>query len=125
MNTLEQIALDLRNDRSAIQLLYAFNSVGKTRLSVEYQNLTKDGSGNHTGIYYNAYSEDLFVWNNDTKSSKSNSRMAVLHSDLSILHKYLTEDRIQAKLMPYRVSFNFIINMHSDIEDGIVYFIFS
>jgi len=32
--TIEDIALKLRDDATAVQLLYAFNSVGKTRLSV-------------------------------------------------------------------------------------------
>ncbi len=61
MNSIEEIASKLRDDDTAVQLLYAFNSVGKTRLSVAYKNATKQADGTHTGIYYNAYSEDLFV----------------------------------------------------------------
>lgn len=44
-----------------IILIYAFNGTGKTRLSVEYKNFTKrNNDDNHAGVYYNAYSEDLF-----------------------------------------------------------------
>lgn len=43
-----------------IILIYAFNGTGKTRLSVAFKDLTKtDNGGDHAGVYYNAYSEDL------------------------------------------------------------------
>jgi hypothetical protein len=41
---------------------------GKTRISVEFKNQTKNL--NHTGVYYNAFSEDLFVWDNDIPNNK-------------------------------------------------------
>lgn len=47
--TIEDIALKLRDDATAVQLLYAFNSVGKTRLSVAYKNATKRGRRNAHG----------------------------------------------------------------------------
>ena len=90
-----------------VQLLYAFNSVGKTRFSVAYKNETKDEDGTHTGIYYNAYSEDLFVWNNDIENGEANIRLTVLPSSLSRLHADLNELDIHAKLKPYRPSFDF------------------
>ena len=91
MKTIEDIASELRDDAAAVQLLYAFNSVGKTRLSVAYKNETKDEDGTHTGIYYNAYSEDLFVWNNDIENDEANIRLTVLPSSLSRLHADLNE----------------------------------
>ena len=57
MTTIENIASELSDDAANIQLLYAFNSVGKTRLSIAYKNATKNKNGTNTGIYYNAYSE--------------------------------------------------------------------
>ncbi|MCY4224200.1 MAG: anticodon nuclease, partial [Bacteroidetes bacterium] len=69
MMTIEDIAKDSRDDDTAIQLLFAFNSVGKTRLSVAYKNATRNEDGKRTGIYYNAYSEDLFLWDNDISCS--------------------------------------------------------
>ena len=85
MKTIEDIASDLHNDDAAVQLLYAFNSAGKTRLSVAYKNATKEDDGTHTGIYYNAYSEDLFVWNNDIENAEANIRLTIRRSSLSRL----------------------------------------
>ena len=119
MTTVEGIAKQLRDDDSSIQLLYAFNSVGKTRLSVAYKDETKDAAGSHTGIYYNAYSEDLFVWNNDVENDEANIRITVLPSSLSRLHSSLNEIAIHAKLKPYRPSYDFRFYMHPDAEKGI------
>ena len=119
MTTVEDIATQLRDDAADVQLLYAFNSVGKTRLSVAYKNATKDADGRHAGIYYNAYSEDLFVWNNDVENGEANIRITVLPSSLSRLHADLNELDIHAKLKPYRPSFDFRFVMHRDAEKGI------
>ena len=119
MKTIEDIASELRDDDSAVQLLYAFNSVGKTRLSVAYKNATKMEDGTHSGIYYNAYSEDLFVWNNDIENDEANIRLTVRPSSLSGLHADLNELDIHEKLKPYGVGFDFRFVMHSDAEMGI------
>lgn len=119
MSTIEGIASELRDDAADVQLLYAFNSVGKTRLSVAYKNATKDEGGLHAGIYYNAYSEDLFVWNNDIENGEADIRLTVLPSGLSRLHADLNELSIHAKLKPYRPNFDFRFVMHQDAEKGI------
>ena len=119
MTSIEDIASELRDDATNIQLLYAFNSVGKTRLSVAYKNATKNEDGTHAGIYYNAYSEDLFVWNNDIEHGETDIRLTVLPSSLSRLHADLNEVDIHAKLKPYRPSFDFRFVMHPDAEKGI------
>ena len=119
MKTIENIASELRDDSTSVQLLYAFNSVGKTRLSVAYKNATKEEDGTHAGNYYNAYSEDLFVWNNDIENGEANIRLTVLPSSLSRLHADLNELGIHAKLKPYRASFDFRFVMHPDAEMGI------
>ncbi|MDP2852332.1 MAG: hypothetical protein Q8O23_02890, partial [Gallionella sp.] len=51
-------------------LLYAYNRTGKTRLSMEFKNAGKrKNKKNLTGaadtLYFNAFTEDLFVWEND------------------------------------------------------------
>ena len=119
MTTVEDIALELCDADAAVHLLYAFNSVGKTRLSVAYKNATKEADGTHTGIYYNAYSEDLFVWNNDIENAEANIRLTVLPSSLNKLHAGIDELEIHAKLKPYRVSYDFRFVMHPDPEMGI------
>jgi hypothetical protein len=63
---------DLNNPTKPTQLvlMYAYNRTGKTRLSMEFKDAGKRKSKrNPTGtadtLYFNAYTEDLFVWEND------------------------------------------------------------
>lgn len=114
------IAKALRDDPARIMLLYAFNATGKTQLSVAYKNATKQEDGGHTGVYYNAYSEDLFVWNNDEENDGTNVRLTVLPSSLSKFHTLFTEDNIRDKLSAYKPTFAFEFNLHEDdSEKGI------
>ncbi|MCY4459514.1 MAG: AAA family ATPase [Albidovulum sp.] len=119
MTTIEDIALELRDDDATVHLLYAFNSVGKTRLSIAHKNATKNEDGTHTGIYYNAYSEDLFVWNNDIENAEANIRLTVLPSNLNRLHAEINESEVRAKLKPYRPSYDYRFDMHQDPQMGI------
>ena len=74
MNELN-IAKQLFENQENIILIYAFNSVGKTRVSVSYKDYTKsENEGNHAGVYYNAFSEDLFVWEN---AGSANNRQPI------------------------------------------------
>lgn len=57
-------------DTKNYYLLFAYNGTGKTRLSGEFKNLGKKrirGSEETTRdtLYYNAFTEDLFYWDND------------------------------------------------------------
>ena len=55
-------------DKKSVALLYAFNSTGKTRLSVEFDDINNEGDKEESFIKvlsYNAFLEDLFVWDND------------------------------------------------------------
>jgi len=63
---------DLNNPTKPTQLLFlfAYNRTGKTRLSMEFKDAGKRKTKkNPRGIadtfYFNAYTEDLFVWEND------------------------------------------------------------
>lgn len=69
-STLSEIAEQLQNSTAKVQLIYAFNGVGKTRLSEEFKRLASlkksDDEDEFTRIiYYNAFTEDLFYWDND------------------------------------------------------------
>ena len=58
----------LRSDVKDVHcvVLYAYNRTGKTRLSMEFKNQGKrKGNGTPDTLYFNAYTEDLFVWHND------------------------------------------------------------
>lgn len=72
---LEKIAQILRDTDKKVQLIYAFNGVGKTRLSREFKELiSPKAQGNELEeskiriLYYNAFTEDLFYWDNDLKA---------------------------------------------------------
>ncbi|MCA3238464.1 MAG: AAA family ATPase [Curvibacter sp.] len=73
--TLKEIAQQLKGANYPVQLIYAFNGMGKTRLSREFKQLIDsevEGSdapssdlANKKIIYYSAFTEDLFYWDND------------------------------------------------------------
>jgi hypothetical protein len=73
--TLTEIAQQLLDANKKVQLIYAFNGTGKTRLSREFKNLiapktdAEDGQQSELSqkkvLYYNAFTEDLFYWDND------------------------------------------------------------
>lgn len=72
--TLTEIAQTLRDTNKKVQLIYAFNGVGKTRLSREFKELIDPKAADEADeeadkkikvLYYNAFTEDLFYWNND------------------------------------------------------------
>lgn len=48
-------------------LLYAYNGTGKTRLSMAFRELGKQGDARDT-LYFNAFTEDLFHWDNDLEA---------------------------------------------------------
>ena len=57
-------------DEKKYIVLFAYNGTGKTRLSVEFKSLGQelnDETGEKTAdtLYYNAFTEDLFYWDND------------------------------------------------------------
>ncbi|BCD59485.1 MULTISPECIES: hypothetical protein [unclassified Nitratiruptor] len=117
--TINNIAKKIIDSDKKIILLYAFNTTGKTRLSVEFKKQTKINS-DHIGVYYNAFSEDLFVWDND----ETNIRLKIIPSSLNNFHSSLTEDNIKEKLQPYKFNFDFRFNSYNDPEKGIesIYF---
>ncbi|MEF3076113.1 AAA family ATPase [Methylobacter sp. Wu1] len=117
---LADIANQLKELNENIVLIYAFNATGKTRLSVAYKDATKDPeSGKHEGVYYNAFSEDLFVWDNDDENGGSNINLTVRYSSLNQFHSLLNEEAIREKLAPYNPKYNFYFNPHEDAERGI------
>lgn len=112
--TLEEIAQSWKNDDARIILAYAFNATGKTRLCVAFKDATRHPDGSHAGVYYNAFSEDLFVWDNDEENDGVNLRLSVLHSSLSQFHASITEDDIRDKLAPYKPKFGFELELDED-----------
>lgn len=77
--TLTEIAQQLKDANKKVQLVYAFNGSGKTRLSREFKRLIAPKANGAESdaeaeqpefsrnkiLYYNAFTEDLFYWDND------------------------------------------------------------
>ena len=86
--TLTEIAQILKDTDKKVQLIYAFNGVGKTRLSREFKELVAPKiEGEEAAaeeeemlikvLYYNAFTEDLFYWDNDL--DKDSNRKLIIH----------------------------------------------
>jgi hypothetical protein len=121
MATIKEIAEQLRDSKQPINLIYAFNSTGKTKLSVEYKNITKGEDGKHAGVYYNAYSEDLFRWNNDEENDNENMRLEILKSSLNPYFSSIVENPglLEDKLAPYSPRYSYEFEVNSNQEIGI------
>lgn len=70
---LDKVAIRLRDDLSNLEnnvvLIYAFNGTGKTRLSMEFKERGKKKNRNNPDtLYFNAFTEDLFYWDNDLEN---------------------------------------------------------
>ncbi|MDP1489793.1 AAA family ATPase [Klebsiella pneumoniae] len=77
--TLAEIAQQLKDANKKVQLIYAFNGTGKTRLSREFKKLIAPKNDEIEGddaaeqleisrnkiLYFKAFTEDLFYWDND------------------------------------------------------------
>jgi hypothetical protein len=68
-----------------VQLIYAFNGTGKTRLSREFKKLVtpeveidnEEITQVTNVVYYNAFTEDLFVWDNDTPNNNTEPKLKI------------------------------------------------
>jgi wobble nucleotide-excising tRNase len=109
---LQQIAQYLQQEKKNVSLVYAFNGMGKTRLSKKFGNeinasATTDEQEEQKRkcIYYNAYTEDLFYWDNEKNILKiqpnffTNIILQVLGQDSNIITNFqnLTNDKIRPR----------------------------
>lgn len=97
--TLESLAANLISKKSKSSLLYAFNGSGKTRLSMAVkEKLDSDELGQIQDMeidekkifYFNAFTEDLFSWDNDLQDDWD--RKLNINLDSTFL-KYILEDQ--------------------------------
>lgn len=121
MATINEIAEQIKVSKQPITLIYAFNSTGKTKLSVEYKNITKKEDDSHTGVYYNAYSEDLFRWDNDELNGNENMRLEIVKSSLNPYFSSIIEspDLLEEKLAPYLPKYTYEFDINKNPEIGI------
>jgi hypothetical protein len=116
--SLLEIAKEIHEAKENIILTYAFNSTGKTMLSRAYKDLTKNDDGTHAGVYFNAYSEDIFAWDNDDNNDNANMRLVVRPSSLSKYHSLINEENLREKLKPYKPHYDFRFVIDESGEEG-------
>ncbi len=88
-------------------LLYAHNGTGKTRLSTAFKDLGKTVNAEaetdrRDTLYFNAFTEDLFTWDNDLENDRA--RKLKLNTDSSFfagLESMEMDNRIRALLNRY------------------------
>ncbi|MHA0903738.1 anticodon nuclease [Enterobacter ludwigii] len=128
--TIDRVVTRLRDDlnNTDFVLLYAYNGTGKTRLSMAFKDKGKKKSrrpftvNDHVGqplmieevqadtLYFNAYTEDLFHWDNDLNGDIE--RVLRINSGSKFfagLRELALEDKIFAYLERY-TNFNFKID---------------
>jgi len=116
---LDELAAHLRQEleNKKFLLLYAYNGTGKTRLSMAFKEIGKQGDQRDT-IYFNAFTEDLFIWDNDLAGDSE--RVLKINASsrfFSGIEELEMESRIRPFLTRY-VDFYFSI----DYEQGTISF---
>ncbi|WP_426739814.1 AAA family ATPase [Enterobacter cloacae complex sp. 381F9] len=113
-NVITRIRDDLRqNDNGGVDfvLLYAYNGTGKTRLSMEFKDAGKRKRGqDRDTLYFNAFTEDLFHWDNDLENDAN--RVLQINSDSKFFEGFkelALEEKIFVYLARYS-NFNFKID---------------
>lgn len=129
---LEALAVHLREQlaQKKYLLLFAYNGTGKTRLSMAFKELGKHATGQQQAdedlrdtLYFNAFTEDLFSWDNDLETPLDSNAQRVLRMNtdsrfFSGLAQLEMENRIRPLLQRY-ADFDFRI----DYEQATVNFI--
>lgn len=98
--SLADIAVRFRSDLkdSDFVLLYAYNGTGKTRLSMEFKDRGKKGKKKGDTLYFNAYTEDLFYWDNDLEHDTD--RVLKINTD-SVFFNGFRELALEDKIFEY------------------------
>lgn len=107
-DNLPKIATHLRQELEGkkVILLYAYNGTGKTRLSMAF----KDQNEEKDTLYFNAFTEDLFTWDNDLdNSSQRTLNLNTASSFFSGIEELEMENRIRPFLSRY-ADFDFTID---------------
>jgi len=90
---------DLNGGGQDFVLLYAYNGTGKTRLSMAFKDAGKrKNKGQPDTLYFNAFTEDLFSWDNDLEND--NERRLHINTD-STFFKGLKELALDERIGHY------------------------
>lgn len=111
--TIKTLTTRLRDDfvsgNNDFLLLYAYNGTGKTRLSTAFKDTAKNKGAADT-LYFNAFTEDLFTWENDFEND--NERYLKINSESKFFDGFkelALEQKISSYLGRY-VRFDFDID---------------
>ncbi|UAY56650.1 ATP-binding protein [Arachidicoccus terrestris] len=107
--TLTEIAQALIDTDKKVQLIYAFNGTGKTRLSCEFKELiapknmgdagdAEEGQGIQV-LYYNAFTEDLFYWDNDLDTDVNRKLLIRPNSFTNLVLQVLREQGLEGNII--------------------------
>ncbi len=94
--TLDALARHFRETNKKVTLIFAHNGTGKTRLSMAFKDLGKNGDRRDT-LYFNAFTEDLFTWDNDLEHDSE--RMLRINTD-SRFFDGLVELEMESRIRP-------------------------
>lgn len=118
LNNLSELAGEfrkyLKGDNKPLKdviLFYAHNGTGKTRLSMEFKEMGKT-EGNRDTLYFNAFTEDLFYWDNDLDSNENRVLLLNKHSQFFGGIKDLDIDNKIRPILHNYSDFNFITNFN-------------
>jgi hypothetical protein len=129
--TLKRLVVRLRDDfksgDSDFILLYGYNGTGKTRLSMEFKDAGKrKNGGNADTLYFNAFTEDLFSWDNDLAgNSQRVLRISSASRFFSGIKELALEENIQSYWgrytdLDFNIDYeNWTISFHKDEDDHI------
>ena len=94
---LNDLAGRLRKQNSKCHLIFAHNGTGKTRLSMAFKDLGKQDNNRDT-LYFNAFTEDLFFWDNDLDNDTD--RVLVLN-DYSHFFDGIEKLEMETRIRPF------------------------
>jgi hypothetical protein len=127
---LKEVGQYIRTLESKYFLLFAYNGTGKTRLSMNFKDEAKQIGGADT-LYFNAFTEDLFTWDNDldndtqrvlllNKDSAFFGKLDVSNSDGKRLIETLDIDNKIRPLLKRYADFNFLtlFDYNKENEEG-------
>ncbi|HHB75092.1 MAG TPA: anticodon nuclease [Desulfobulbus sp.] len=112
---LDALARHLRDLNKKATLIFAYNGTGKTRLSMAFKELGKQTNDEgeviaRDTLYFNAFTEDLFSWDNDLKNDAERVlKMNTASRFFAGLAELEMENRISPFLQRYG-DFDFAIN---------------
>ncbi|MCB4929216.1 AAA family ATPase [Streptococcus mutans] len=103
-DNLEDVAVELKDAKKNIKLVYAFNGTGKTRLSMLFKGLIQpqvdseaETSSLKKILYYNAFTEDLFTWDNDLENGSE--RKLLINANSEWIRKIITVEGDSARIV--------------------------